>query len=387
VHSRRAVPTRRSAYEFARGACGGVSITSAPASARTASNAPVYLASRSRISNRERPARLLQVRHEVARALRHPRPAWVPGHPQDMDAASGDLEAEEPLHLPQPHRVHGEEVHRQNPRSLSTQERRPGLLRPSRRGVDTSRAQDPPHRGASSPPQPPRPAPRPASASASRNRASHGRPTQRPVRGMIGHSGRVLRGTPAGNLARPAIQEAPLQGDNEHVRSRYLAIGAAIWAAGYAGIYAAVITGQGNSPAWWYLALLAAGAGSLAVAATRRWPRPALIFGAACLALAALAGSCRSGWSWCQQWWLRPLQLREPAHARTPANPPDDSLRREITPADARHVSLLQRGIRLAHVPAPPSPEVDRWLVALLVLWEGEERSRQADRWAGRLHL
>jgi hypothetical protein len=39
-----------------------------------------------------------------------------------------------------------------------------------------------------------------------------------------------------------------------------------------------------------YLALLAAGTGSLTVAATRRWPRPALIFGAACLALAALAG-------------------------------------------------------------------------------------------------
>jgi hypothetical protein len=73
VHSRRAVPTRRSAYEFARGACGGVLITSVPASAWTASNAPVYLASRSRISNRnDWPA--LQVRHEVAGALRHPRP-------------------------------------------------------------------------------------------------------------------------------------------------------------------------------------------------------------------------------------------------------------------------------------------------------------------------
>jgi hypothetical protein len=74
------------------------------------------------------------------------------------------------------------------------------------------------------------------------------------------------------------------------VRSRYLAIGAAVWAAGYAAVYIAVIIRQGNSPAWWYLALLAAGTGSLAVAATRRWPRPALIFGAACLALAALAG-------------------------------------------------------------------------------------------------
>jgi hypothetical protein len=74
------------------------------------------------------------------------------------------------------------------------------------------------------------------------------------------------------------------------VRSRYLAIGAAVWAAGYAGLYVVVISKQGNSPAWWYLTLLAAGAGSLAVAATRPWPRPALIFGAACLALAALAG-------------------------------------------------------------------------------------------------
>jgi len=74
------------------------------------------------------------------------------------------------------------------------------------------------------------------------------------------------------------------------VRSRFLAVGAAVWAAGYAGIYIAVITRQGNSPAWWYLALLAAGTGTLAVAVTWRWPRPALIFGAACLALAALAG-------------------------------------------------------------------------------------------------
>jgi hypothetical protein len=74
------------------------------------------------------------------------------------------------------------------------------------------------------------------------------------------------------------------------VRSRYLAIGAAVWAAGYAGLYVVVISNQGNSPAWWYLALLAAGAGSLAVAAIRRWPRPTLIFGAACMALAALVG-------------------------------------------------------------------------------------------------
>jgi hypothetical protein len=79
------------------------------------------------------------------------------------------------------------------------------------------------------------------------------------------------------------------------VRSRYLAIGAAVWAAGYAGLYIVVVSKQGDSPAWWYVALLAAGAGSLTVAATRRWSRPVLIFGAACLALAALAGVASIG--------------------------------------------------------------------------------------------
>jgi len=75
------------------------------------------------------------------------------------------------------------------------------------------------------------------------------------------------------------------------MRSRYLILGAAAWAAGYTGSYIALIHQQGNSsPAWWYVALLAAGAGSLALAATGRRPRPLLILGVACLALAALAG-------------------------------------------------------------------------------------------------
>jgi FtsH-binding integral membrane protein len=79
-------------------------------------------------------------------------------------------------------------------------------------------------------------------------------------------------------------------GDDERVTYRYLAIGAALWAAGYTGIYLAIIHGQGNSPAWWYVALLAAGAGSLAFAAVRRRPLAPLIAGMVCLALAALAG-------------------------------------------------------------------------------------------------
>jgi hypothetical protein len=74
------------------------------------------------------------------------------------------------------------------------------------------------------------------------------------------------------------------------MRSRYLMLGAAVWAAGYTGIYLAVIHGQGNSPAWWYVALLAAGAGSLVLAGAGRRPRPLLIVGVVCLGLAALAG-------------------------------------------------------------------------------------------------
>jgi hypothetical protein len=79
------------------------------------------------------------------------------------------------------------------------------------------------------------------------------------------------------------------------MRSRYLTVGAAIWAAAYAGIYVAIVSGQGNPPAWWYLALLAIGAGSLAAAAAGLAPRPVLIAGTACLALAALAGVASIG--------------------------------------------------------------------------------------------
>jgi hypothetical protein len=62
------------------------------------------------------------------------------------------------------------------------------------------------------------------------------------------------------------------------------------WVAAYAGTYVAVIRGQGSSPAWWYLAVLAVGAAPLALAAAGRWSRPALTAGAVLLALAALAG-------------------------------------------------------------------------------------------------
>jgi hypothetical protein len=85
------------------------------------------------------------------------------------------------------------------------------------------------------------------------------------------------------------------QEDNDPVRSRYLAIGAAIWTAGYAALYIAIVSRQGNPLAWWYLALLVVGAGSLAVAATGLVPRTIVILGAVFLALAALAGALSIG--------------------------------------------------------------------------------------------
>lgn len=79
-------------------------------------------------------------------------------------------------------------------------------------------------------------------------------------------------------------------GDNGRMRARYLAIGAAVWAAGYAAIYVAIVRGQGNSPAWWYVALLGAGVALLVLSSAGRWPRPTLISGTVLLALAVLAG-------------------------------------------------------------------------------------------------
>ena len=51
MHSRRALAIQRSQIAFARGARTGVVMTRMPAAVKTASNAPVYLASRSLIRN------------------------------------------------------------------------------------------------------------------------------------------------------------------------------------------------------------------------------------------------------------------------------------------------------------------------------------------------
>jgi hypothetical protein len=74
------------------------------------------------------------------------------------------------------------------------------------------------------------------------------------------------------------------------MRARFLAIAAAVWTAVNAGIYLLVISAQGNSPAWWYLAMLGTSALLFVLAAGRLWPVPLLITGAILLSGAALAG-------------------------------------------------------------------------------------------------
>jgi hypothetical protein len=74
------------------------------------------------------------------------------------------------------------------------------------------------------------------------------------------------------------------------MRARVLVIGAAVWTVANAGIYLLVMHAQGNSPEWWYLAVLGASAVMFALAAGRLWPMPLLITGAVLLTAAALAG-------------------------------------------------------------------------------------------------
>lgn len=74
------------------------------------------------------------------------------------------------------------------------------------------------------------------------------------------------------------------------MRMRYLATGAALWAAGYLVAYVVVVRGQGDSPAWWYVAVVAVGALLLTPAIAGRPGVPARVAAVALLAVAALLG-------------------------------------------------------------------------------------------------
>jgi putative transposase len=94
IHSRRTLPTNRSAIAFARGARTGILSTSAPTDSTTASKDGTNLASRSRIRNRDPGPGVLQIGHQVAgqgvdreQCPRPARPARVRGTLQRPPAA------------------------------------------------------------------------------------------------------------------------------------------------------------------------------------------------------------------------------------------------------------------------------------------------------------
>ena len=88
----------------------------------------------------------------------------------------------------------------------------------------------------------------------------------------------------------PRLPYMPVSVDNGGMRARFLAIAAAVWTAANAGIYLLIISAQGNSPEWWYLAVLGTSALLFVLAAGRVWPVPLLITGAVLLTAATLIG-------------------------------------------------------------------------------------------------
>jgi hypothetical protein len=72
--------------------------------------------------------------------------------------------------------------------------------------------------------------------------------------------------------------------------SRLLALGAAVWTAGNAVLYLAVVHSQGGSPAWWYLALLGTAAAALAWCAVTGRAAVLSLCAAAVLGALALLG-------------------------------------------------------------------------------------------------
>ena len=93
--SRRTLPTKRSAIALARGARTGVLMMRMSMAVKTASNAVVNLASRSRMRKPEAAAGVVEVHGEVAGLLAQPGAGRVGGDTQDVHAAGGVLDDEE----------------------------------------------------------------------------------------------------------------------------------------------------------------------------------------------------------------------------------------------------------------------------------------------------
>ena len=139
-HSRRSVPTNRSAYEFARGDRTGVLITRTVFPEKTALNVAVNLLSRSRIRNLKP---LAEIHQEIAGLLGGPGPGWMRGNAQDMDPPGPDLHNEQHVHAPEHDGVDMQEIAGKDSRCLRGQKLTPGRRSPPRRRSKTGRGHDP----------------------------------------------------------------------------------------------------------------------------------------------------------------------------------------------------------------------------------------------------
>ena len=119
------LPTKRSAIALARGARTGVLMMLMSMAAKTASNAAVNLASRSRMRNRKpRPAS--SIHEQVARLLGQPRAGRVGGDAEQVYPAGGVLDDEERVEPVQRDGVEVKQVAGQDGVRLRAQELAPG---------------------------------------------------------------------------------------------------------------------------------------------------------------------------------------------------------------------------------------------------------------------
>src|SRR4029453_2827303 len=109
-HSRRTVPTQRSATALALGAWIGVRMTSAPAARQMSSKARVNLLSRSRIRDRGGCGLVVEGGGQVAGLLGDPRAGGVGSDASQVHASGAQLDEEQHVQPVQEYGVHGEEV-------------------------------------------------------------------------------------------------------------------------------------------------------------------------------------------------------------------------------------------------------------------------------------
>src|SRR5919198_6483000 len=135
-HSRRTLPTQRSACAFARGAANRRTDNLDPFRAEDLVEAGSELA----VAVADQEARLLLLigdRHDqVARLLRDPGAVRISGHAGQMHATTLELDEEEHVQPSQPERLDREEVTLHNPSRLLAFELPPAHARASRCGLD-----------------------------------------------------------------------------------------------------------------------------------------------------------------------------------------------------------------------------------------------------------